>query len=301
MTALILWLVVLVLSLLTIAAVVVRHVGEVAALDISTIPRAQEKNIKHGLAARRITRQLSWVVDQMSRHVTPVTQVWKKTQHGFRRLANYIADQYRHLEWKQKFEVWRGQSRHERRAHVLALLATADALRQAEDYAEAEKKYIELISLDPKNVSAYIGLGKTYFRRDLWKEAAEVFSHVIAELDAQHELALAFLARTRKAEGHMAEAAATFERALAVNSTLAKRWIDLGDCYRAMGGVAETMTAYKHAAECEPLNPWVLDHLLEIGVESGDKRYAREALAQLKMANPENQKLGEWESRIENM
>ena len=75
----------------------------------------------------------------------------------------------------------------------------------------------------------------------------------------------------------------------------------MGEWLREGGGLAEAIVAYRTAAEHEPNNPRVLDLLLEISILSGDKRLAREAFIKLQAANPENQKLGDWEAKIREM
>lgn len=295
------WAVLFVVSLLVIAALVVRHFGELVAFDASSVPQILEKTTKQALVHARIQRNIKKVGGHVRERLSPVAHGWESFQRWFRNLANTIADQYRLQEWKQKWQEWKSRSRHERRAHLLKLLEEGDEHRRAGRYVEAEKNYIEIISLDPKNVSAYTGLAKAYFNQDKWKETEEVARHVVESLDSVAELGWAFLGRTLKAQGKWTDAAAAFKNALKVNPLMAKRWVDLGDCYREMGGIAEAIVAYRKAAEIEPNNPRVLDQLIEISIISGDKRLAREAFLQLRSANPENQKLEEWEARIGDM
>ncbi len=301
MTWLIFFIITFFASLAAVAILVTRHFEALAGFDEASIPRAHEKTTKHALVVGRIQRNLKKFGLRAREYFGPIARGWEFFQRSFRNFANNIADHVRHQEWKQKWTEWKSRSRHDRRAHLLKLLEQGDEHRRAGRYTESEKIYVEIISLDPKNVSAYIGLGKTYFNQDRWNEAEEAMRHVVEHLDAVVELAWAFLGRALKAQAKWAEASAAFKHALKVNPHLAKRWIDLGDCYREMGGVAEAIGAFKKAVEIEPHNPKVLDQLVEISIISGDKRLAREAFLQLREANPENQKLGEWEARIEGM
>lgn len=278
-----------------------RHFSQLAALDISTIPQAQEKIIKHSLVSDRLARKWKTYFFGIAERCAPLVRGWKKIQQLFRDTANKVADQYRQLEWKKQWVEWRGRDRHERRAHILGLLEKADTLRHEQKYKEAEPIYVEVISLEPKNVSAYFGLGKNYWRAEKFVDAEQAFQHIVETLDHNHVLAWAFLGRTLKAQNKWAAAAAAFERALQLDGSLAKRWVDLGDCVLELGGVAEAKVAYKKAVATEPNNPWVLDRYIETSIISGDKRHALEALAQLKLANPDNQKVEEWEKRIREM
>lgn len=301
MNLIIFWIIVLCAALLVIAVTIVKHFDELASFDTSSVRRIQEKATKQTLVAKRITRNLQEASAKLRSRMSPLARFWFWTQQKFRDLANNVADQYRLLEWKKQWEEWRGRSRHERRAHILKLLETADEHRRANQMDEAEKSYVEIISLEPKNVSAYIGLGKVYFYEDKFKEAEETMRHVVENLDQRAELGWAFLGRALKEQGKWADAALAFREALKIDGEMAKRWIDLGECLQELGGLAEAIVAFKKAAEQEPNNPRVLDQLIEISIISGDKRLAREAFAQLRSVNPENQKLVDWGARIKEM
>lgn len=301
MMLLIFWTILFFVSLGVIGGLVFRHFGELAAFDVASVPQIQEKTTKHALVHARIQRNLKKAHARVQHHLSPVARGWQWFQQWFRNLANKIADQYRDLEWKQKWTEWKSRSRHERRAHLLKLLEEADEHRRANRFAESEKNYIEIISLDPKNVNAYIGLAKSYFNQDKFKESQEVAEHIVSSLDAASELAWAFLGRAFKAQSKWEDAARAFKQALKINPMLAKRWIDLGDCYKELGGLAEAIGAFRKAAEIEPNNPRVLDQLIGISIISGDKRLAREAFLQLQAVNPENQKLVDWEAQIGDM
>ncbi len=298
MPLLIFWLIIFALAVFVIFFIASRHFSELAAFDATSVPHIQERSIKHTLAAKRMFRGLEKARLKAVVVLKPGGAAWEKVQKQFRDFANHVADRYRHLEWKQKWKVWKGRSRHERRAYLLKLLEEADEFRRAEHFMDAEQKYVEIISLDPRNVSAYVGLGKTYFRQERWKEAEEALQHVVETLDTTHELGWAFLGRARKALGNFEGAASAFRHALKINSEVSRRWMDLGECYEKIDRIGEAAGAYKRAAHLEPNNPKVLDQLVEISIIAGDKRLAREALTQLQSVNPENQKLVEWETKI---
>ncbi|MCX6781489.1 MAG: tetratricopeptide repeat protein [Candidatus Magasanikbacteria bacterium] len=301
MIAIVFWLIAFFASLAGIVFLVIRHFDALSAFDITSVPHVQEKTTKQTLVAKRVQRNMKKFATRLLTRFQPVAHGWQKLQGAFRESANKIADQYRQLEWKKKWSEWKLRSRDERRAHLLKLLEEADEYRRAENFDPAEKNYVEIISLDPKNVNAYIGLGKLYFRQDKFKEAVEATRYVVEKLDASAELAWAFLGRALEALDEFSEAVVAFNRALALNGAMVKRWVDLGDCYKELGDLSQAANAYKKAAELEPLNPRVLDHLVEISIQSGDKRLASEAFAQLQIANPENQKLVEWGARIAEM
>ncbi len=301
MSLLIFWACLFFAALIVMGVIAARHFTELAMFDASSVPQIQEKSVKQELAARRVFRGLQKFGARIIEVMKPARVLWAWLQKWFRARATAIANQARHLEWKQKWQEWRGRSRNERRAFLLTLLEEADEHRRAEQYVDAEKKYVEVVSLDPKNVSAYVGLGKTYFRQERWRESEETFQHVVDVLDGSHELAWAFLGRALKEQGRWDDALAAYRHALKMNDELSRRWADVGQCLRELGKLGEAASAYKKAVHCDPHNPRALDQLIEISIIAGDKRLAREALTNLQSANPENQKLMEWELRVGEM
>ena len=301
MMTLLLWVVLFLLCIALIAGIFVRHFDQLAAFNIGSVPEIQEKSTKQQIVSKRILRTMRERSTRVAERLAPIARLWMRVQLAFRNFANQTADQYRHLEWKKQWQKWMTRSRHELRAHLLKLLEESDELRRGGEYADAEKRYVDIISLDPKNVNAYLGLAKAYYLDERWKDGEETARHIIETLDPASELGWAFLGRHLKQQGKYVEAAAAFKQALAINPNMAKRWIDLGECLREGGGLAEAIVAYRTAAEHEPNNPRVLDLLLEISILSGDKRLAREAFIKLQAANPENQKLGDWEAKIREM
>lgn len=66
----------------------------------------------------------------------------------------------------------------------------ADAFLQAEKYLSAMEIYNRLISQDPRDAQAWVGVGMVMVRTLQWAQAAETFQFVIDELDADNAMAL---------------------------------------------------------------------------------------------------------------
>lgn len=75
---------------------------------------------------------------------------------------------------------------------IVDLLEEAAEFLGSDNYQEAEKKYIEIVKLDPKNIRAYKGLGKVYKEQGNIKDAKSSYEQVLVikpgDSEAKEEL-----------------------------------------------------------------------------------------------------------------
>lgn len=249
------------LAVLALAALVVRKFPELVLIDVKTIARERDLAIKRGIIHRRARR---FVVDMMHRTRTNL----RPLQEGAARRLRQWYTRASELERKhRKIGMASGSGEKvssERR--VREIMDAADNLLKNGKVSEAEAKYIEVISMNPKYVKAYESLGRLYMRERQWKEAEETFSFLL-KLDSKDASVLA----------------------------------NLGELATARGDMKMALNRFQSAVELKPANPKYLDLLLEGAITAGDRDVARETFARLKEVNPENQKLAEFETRIREM
>lgn len=130
-------------------------------------------------------------------------------------------------------------------------------------FDEAEKKYIQVITWDHKNVQAYKGLAELYW------------------LEKDYDLARS-----------------TFEHLLKLTHQDGEIYWKLGSLAMEQGDMEKGYERLNEAFEAAPNNPKYIDSLLEACILLGNKDFAWRLVARLKEANPENKKLSEFEDRI---
>ena len=75
----------------------------------------------------------------------------------------------------------------------------------------------------------------------------------------------------------------------------------LAELFLELGKNEPALEAVRQAVDLEPQNPKYLDMLVEVSVKCGNKESANEAYQQLRMANPENNKLAVLKDKINQM
>lgn len=143
------------------------------------------------------------------------------------------------------------------------LIVEAEQLIKEERFGEAEKKLIEILSHDAKNFVIYEDLGALYMRTKNWDQAEETFKFVL---------------KSRPNDASVLTS--------------------LGEIQLQRGNSEEAATYFGRAVKKRPSNPRYLDFLIEASIRGGELTEARRAVEKLRVANPENHKLVEFEERI---
>ena len=163
------------------------------------------------------------------------------------------------FELKDKYKSEKILPKEEAVKKVDELMAESDELIKDGNLEEAEKKLIEIIDLDNKNIEAFQTLGELYFERKNFEEAKQTLEHVI-----------------KLEEGDNGEI-----------------YYDLSLVNKESEDIEAAMKNIKEALKIEPNNPRYLDTLFDISIINKDKITALDAYKKLKEVNPENQKLDE--------
>lgn len=240
--------------------IVARHWQEIVAIKTETIPGEREKMLKSFLVGNRIARSLK-------KKLGPIGVLWDKVYDV---MHNVWHKWYRKVE--HTFE--REKDKQLAPASVERIAATLENLldearRSIDDgrVIEAEKKFLEVVKLDPKNIEAYRGLGDLYISKKQYNEAREIYKFLIK---------LNSVSVNRKSDYY-------FNLAL-INKAEENNGEALNDALKALELVANS--------------PRYLDFIIDLSILEGDKVGARRHLAKLKEVNPENQKISSWEESL---
>jgi hypothetical protein len=99
-------------------------------------------------------------------------------------------------------------------------------------------------------------------------------------------------------EGNSAEAIACYQQAVVINDNLSPRFYHLAELLLKEKQPETALEAIESALDLEPKNPKYLDLLIEVAILLNDKKMAMDAYNELRLVNPENQKLDSFKSRI---
>lgn len=265
----------------SVAAVVVRKFPQLSLIDTEALPLERDAKKKKAIIQDRVSR----MTGAFGRKVAAaLTRRFEKARERFRaqyRRVLILERQYRKEKPVLPAEV---------DARIASLAAEAERFTKEGEYGDAEKRFIEILSLDRKNAEAYWGLGAMYHEAKRYDQAKETFAYLVRMIRKD----------SRCAHGEDGSLAAGKECAASASAhaDVAAACFDLGLASQAAGDRREALSAFGRAVAFEPANPRHLDFLLDACILEGDKSRASAVFAQLKVANPENNKLDAFAERI---
>lgn len=254
------------LALVIVGIIVGRKFGVLANIDVDQVASEKARQLKQQILADRLRRRFGKLRLLIIMIVKPFSKF----------LRNSFDALYNQLNAVQRTQVNREVSlNQEIDKRVEMLLAEARELVTADRLEAAEKKYIEVIGLEPRNFMAFHELGEVYFKKESFNEARQTLEHA---LDLWKKL--------------------KEETPGLKNMALGQAYYLLALVYESTGDLVKAIIELKKALKVEKNNPRYLDRLVEVSIMKKDKIAALDALGKLEAANPENQKLEQFKERI---
>jgi tetratricopeptide (TPR) repeat protein len=253
-------LVLLVVSSVVLLVIIFRKFSILATIDVDTVPQERLEQKKDDIIEMRLRRKFEWLRDKLLIIIRPLIKI---TGDFFRFVYRKALELEKNYQEKSQSKSDKSATNQQK---VLALMSEGEALIKDEEFAQAEKKFIQVISMDHMNIAAYDNLGKTYTGQKDYEHAIEALQHAL-KLDDRNSLI------------HH----------------------DLGMVYKDIGDLEKAKMYVKKAVKIDPNNPKYLDCLIEISILHKDRYTAQEAFGTLKRVNPENQKLPDIEKQISDM
>lgn len=276
-------LILILLALMIIIIIIGRKFSVLANLDIDTIPAEREAKVKEQIIGNRLKRNYYKYQARLSRIFVPLfAGIGEIFKEGYRKILDF-KDDYK----KEKFE---GRSL-SAESETDKLFVEIEEHLKNEDYAAAESLYIKIISQDSKSVKAFRGLGDLYLEQKNYQESKQTIEHAIRLLEKEQE-ELASLVGEAGGEEKQA-------RLDAINKQLSELFYDIALCSRYLEDLPDSLSSIGKALAIEPNNPRFLDTKLDLSIQVKDQALARETLEKMAQVNPENQKLPELQSKVE--
>lgn len=251
---------IIIISLGAVAYLIIRKFPLIASIDLKNLPSHRQSAVKDHLIEQRLKRKLDSLTTKTEIFLEPY---WMRLRDNFRRWYKIFIELEKNYQNRSRLLL---KSKPELREKIKLLLTAAELFFSKGEFPESEKKYIEVISLDPRNLKAYQGLGEIYYQQKDYAHAQEALEHI-----------------------------------LKIGGEDDSVYFDLGLVHQALGDIKKALTSFKKAVRLQPNSPKNLDKLLEIYIIMGDKLFAQETFQKLAKVNPENQKLEELKEQIEKM
>lgn len=289
-------LIVILIALAVVAVIIVRKFPQLANLDTASLPQEKEASKKKEILAKRIEERGRRLKELLLKRLGPVRKLWGLLQLRFRIYVGKMERLWHH-EQAVKTKAVAAKAPEEARQKVTILVQEGENLLGQGQAEQAEEKFIAAIKLDQKSASAYRGLGFAYAAKGSLEEARETFRFVL-QLEPDDDSVMVKLADMAESQGDLEEAIQYYQQAVLINDALSPRFYHLAELLNKVGQPEVAKEAIVQAVELEPKNPKYLDLMTETAIICGDRSLSERGMNELRLVNPENQKLNDFRERI---
>lgn len=277
--------------------IIIKKYPQLLLLDVHSLPEVQESRKKDAIIRKKAEIESARSYKRFGDMLTPMLQWFKKLQLQFRIFVGRVRRKSVNLSHSQA----RAQTPSEKSQKIEVssqLVQQAHQDIEQEDFVTAEKKYLAAIKQNPKNKDAYKGLAQVYYEQDQIDEARETYKFIL-QLDDQDEDVYLKLGEIAEEEGRLEEAVENYQQVVLINPNNPQRFVLLFDLLFELKQYETALEAIQQALELEPQNPKYLDKFIETSILMRRKDLAEIGYRELRMVNPDNQKLISFEQRIE--
>lgn len=282
------------------AVIIIRRFPQLANLDVDNLPAEQELRKKKSLINRRVNAEGNKMMFALFRKLAPLRKPWGRLQLRFRVYVGKIERLWHH-EQRSKVLNELSELPTEAVENKLSTLVQEGTYFLSQNNLEsAEERFIAAVKLDAKYAPAYRGLGDTYLEKGALTEAEETYQFFL-QLEPDDEMMKVKMSELLEKKGNLEQAITYLQQAVIANDAVASRFYHLAELLLKVNQPGVAKESIVQAVELEPKNPKYLDLLIEIGVSCGDKDLAKQGFQELRMVNPDNQKLIDFQERIQGM
>ena len=271
-------LVIILVSASIVVYIVAKKFSVLANVDVENIPAEKEALAKERIISHRLKRHF---VKFSSRFLRMANTSGHLAKNFFTLLYNklhQIKEEYTEKNTPSKKE---GEE-----SGAGGLVREAELLAREDKFEEAEKKLIEAISENSKNIQAFKMLADIYSKLKNFQEARQTFEHIL-KLQDSGDISALYQKAGDKPNG---KKEAECERG--------KIYFELALTEKELGNLEAAAKTLKEALKIEPKNPRYLDTMIDISIILKDKVSALDAYEKLNEINPENGKLEEFKNQI---
>jgi len=178
------------------------------------------------------------------------------------------------------------------------LLDEARSLTRDLKWADAEKRYMEVLLMDNRNVDAYKGIGTIYLKQKMIPQAKETFEYLLKVKKADDSVFAAH-GEIAEVQGDVTLAEDMRKKAVEMRPRLANRHAELAKFYLEQEDFAKAWPSAKRATDLDPKSGKYHELALECALNLGESFEAKKRYDKLRLLSEDHQRLQRYRERIE--
>lgn len=296
MTQILFWTAFAIASICFVAMIflVVKHWHEIRLIDPDSIKEEKEKKKRDELVKERFKRIQSGKVE-------PIKTMYRRfvfsSKTAFHRSYLKLVNLNRFYEQAKHPFAKVAPSQDER---VKLLLDEARSLARDLKWADAEKRYLEILLMDNRNSDAYKGIGLIYLKQKMMPQAKETFEYLL-KVKQVDDIVYASLAEIAAFNKDKRQEEIYRMKAVQLRPRLANRQAELAKFYIEQGAYKEAWPSAKRATDLDPKSAKYQELALECLIEMGEAVDAKRQYDKLRLILDDQPKLAKYKERIEDL
>ncbi len=280
-----------VIALGVLAFVFGAHWREIRLLDPSTLREEQERHRRESLIKQRFE---TWGASQGA----VLRRGSQKAYRGLSSIARAL---------NQRAQVWERSVRAEQRSQkdaqperLAELLSEAKSFARDLKWADAERQYLEILSIDAHHTDAYKGLASMYLKQKQYDQARETLEY-LTKTHKEDDVVFAGLADVEEAEGREAKAEQYRKKALEMNPHQPARALELAQFYLDRGRPLKALPLAQKACELDAKSAKFHELALRAALEARKPSEARALYDRLRLLSDDQGRFQAWRDKVEQL
>lgn len=281
-----------IISLAVLCFTVLRHWKEIRLLDPDSIKEERQRQKREQIIQQRFNRLKSDKLAPLKTLAVKGITQGKKAFHGayiklvqLDRFYKQAKSPFAHIAPSTK-------------DRIRSLLEEARSLARDLKWADAERRFLEILTLDERNLDAYKGLANIYLKQKLYPQAIETFEFLTKTKKADASC-YEGLGEIAEAQGDLVRAEQMYLKALELQPRLAQRHAVLAEFYLETNDAGKAWPLAKRASDLEPKSAKFLELSIESLVRLKNREEARRRYDKLRLLSEDRIKLQSLKDRIE--
>lgn len=269
-----------------------RHWKEIRLLDPDSIKEERVRRKREEIISQRFERVKSSKLAPLKVMAQRVIMAGKKSFH-----AAYIKLIQLDRFYKQAKAPF-AHAAPPTRDRIRALLEEARSLARDLKWADAERRFLEILALDERHADAYKGLAGIYLKQKLYPQAKETFEF-LAKIDRADAFCHEGLGEIAEAEEDARTAEQMYLKALELQPRLARRHARLAEFYLRQEDPGKAWPPAKRATDLEQKSVKYLDLAIEAALRLKHRDDARRLYDRLRLVSEDRSRLQSISERIQ--
>lgn len=271
-----------------------RHWSKIRLFDPESLKEEQHRQKRAEFIRRRFERM-------RADRIQPVKRIGRQVARAASRSYQSVYERLQAFEAMYKnVKNPLGAMAPSTRERIKTLLSEGRSLMRDLKFADAERRFLEVLALDAHLPDAYRGIGQIYLKQKLYPQAKETYEFLV-KMKKADDSTYAGLAEIAEIEGNLPQAEAMRLKAVQASPRQAFRHAELAEFYVDQSQFDRAKDAITRAIDLEQNSPKYHELALEIALARKDLQESRLIFDRLRLLSDDQTRSQAWRDKLSSL